>query len=135
MKRVVLNDHRVGPWVCERLGSRWDPSCGNVIGLERDGALIAGVVFDNFLGRSVSMHIASEGAHWLNRSFITACFAYPFKQLGVGKVIGPVDSTNEKARRFNEHLGFEVECLIKDAGREGDLLLFTMTRQQCRWVH
>jgi len=90
------------------------------------------VVYDHFNGRSICMHVAIEKP--VTRGYTRACFAYPFLQLGVEKVIGMVDSTNEDALRFDTKLGFTEEARIKDAGKYGDLVLLTMTRQQCRWI-
>jgi RimJ/RimL family protein N-acetyltransferase len=123
---------RVGRWVCERTNGTYDP-CSQAIGLERDGSLIAGVLFDHYNGRSIAMHVAGEG-NWLNRSFLRACFGYVFRQLRVNKVIGLVDSGNESARRFDEHLGFRLEATITGAGMTGDLLIYTMTADDCRWL-
>ena len=132
---VVLDRPRVvGPWVCERLGGAFDPENDAAIGLERDCSLIAGVVYDNFLGQSICMHVAAEGRHWLTRDFLRAAFFYPFETAGVHKVIGPVDSSNTQARRFDEHLGFVLEARLTGAARGGDLLLYSMTRQQCRFL-
>lgn len=106
---------------------------GQGIGLERDGDLIAGVLYDNFNGRSVCMHVAGVG-NWLNRGYLKRAFDYPFNQLKVGKLIGLVDSKNKAALRFDRHLGFVAEGIIKDAGRTGDLHILTMTREQCRYL-
>jgi RimJ/RimL family protein N-acetyltransferase len=92
------------------------------------------VVFDNYNGRSISMHVAGEGGHWMTRDYARACFGYAFGQLGVRKIIGLVDSTNEAAKRYDEHLGFRVEGVITDAGKHGDLLIYSMTPDQCRWL-
>jgi len=124
----------VGRWVCSRIGGSFDASSATAIGLERDGELIAGVVFDHFNGRSISMHVAGEGGHWMTRGYAKACFGYVFNQLKVKKVIGLVDSANLAARRYDEHLGFRLESVITDAGREGDLLIYTMTAGECRWL-
>jgi RimJ/RimL family protein N-acetyltransferase len=106
---------------------------GQGIGLDRDGELIAGVLYDNFNGKSVCMHVAGVG-NWLNRDFLRVCFDYPFNQMKVGKLIGLVDSGNAKALKFDRHLGFVSEALIKDAGKTGDLHILTMTREQCRFL-
>lgn len=100
----------------------------------KDGALIAGVLFDNFTGRSVQMHVAGTGKRWLTREFLNFCFRYPFEQLKVNKVVGLVDSTNAAALRFDLHLGFQQEAVIKDAGKVGDTIILTMTREQCRFL-
>lgn len=133
--RVVLDRSKVvGPWVCERLKARFDPDSDAAIGLERDGVLIAGAVFDNYRGASICVHVASEGSHWLTRDFLRAVFSYAFDTAAVHKVIGPVDSYNTQARRFDEHLGFVLEATLSGASTNGDLCLYTMTRQQCRFL-
>lgn len=135
MRRVVWDDPaRVGEWVCARLGTFFNPKECTAIGMEKDGTLIAGVMFDHFNGRSIAMHVAGTGGHWMTRDYARACFGYAFNQLKVGKIIGLVDSTNEQAIRYDQHLGFELEATVKDAAKHGDLLIFSMTRDQCRWI-
>ena len=133
MKRLVIgHDAFVGPWVCTRTGGEY--SGGVTIGMERDGVLVAGVLFDNFNGRSMAMHVAAEGASWLNRQYLSTAFAYAFRQMKVAKLIGLVDETNAAARRFDEHLGFRLEARITDAAPKGDLLIYSMTPAECRFL-
>lgn len=80
------------------------------------------------------MHVAGEGGHWMTRNFARVCFEYPFVKLGVKKILGFVDSDNEQARRYDERLGFVLEAVIKDASENGDLCVYSMTREQCRWI-
>lgn len=80
------------------------------------------------------MHVAGEGGCWITRELLRAVFNYPFRQLGVNKVLGFVDSTNKEAIRLDEHLGFQLEAVIKDAGPQGSLLLYSMTAEQCRYL-
>lgn len=121
-------------WTAERTGGSYYAGSGRGIGWERDGQLVAGVLYDNFNGRSVQMHVAAIGKSWMVREYLRTCFDYPFNQLKVNKVIGLVDSTNLDALRFDRHLGFVDEAVIKDAGKVGDLHVLTMTRQQCRFI-
>lgn len=134
MAIVFDRPDEVGRWTCERLGGVWNPESDNAIGIERNGSLIAGVVYDNFLGQSICMHVAAEGRHWLTREFLRAVFSFPFDQLRVHKVIGPVDSSNARACHLDEHLGFVPEAVITGAAKGGDLILYSMTRQQCRFL-
>lgn len=135
MKRIVFDEPaRVGWWVCERIGGEFNEKLAVAIGLESDGQLIAGVIFDNYLGRSIAMHVAGEGGHWMTRSFARACFGYAFKQLKVKKIIGFVDSGNAQARRYDEHLGFVLEHVITDAGKVADLCIYSMTPDRCRFL-
>lgn len=130
---IVTDKSWIGHWVCERTGGTFDPECCAAIGwMQDDGTLSAGTLYDQFNGRSICMHVAAVRS--VTRTFVKTCFDYAFNQLGVQKVIGMVDSTNDSALRFDLHLGFVEEARIKDAGKFGDLILLTMTRQQCRWI-
>jgi RimJ/RimL family protein N-acetyltransferase len=130
---MVFGEH-IARWVAERTGGMYFAGSGQGVGWLRNGELVAGVLFDNFTGQSVQMHVAADGKHWLSREFLRFCFRYPFEQMKVNKVIGLVDSTNEAALRFDQHLGFTQEAVIKDAGRKGDTIILTMTRDQCRFL-
>ena len=135
MARIVYDVERIGPWVCERAGGDWIAGRGTGIGLERDGVLVAGTLFEDFNGANVLMHVAAEpGRQWLNLTYLNTCFDYPFNQLGCRRVTGIVPSVNTDALRFDLHLGFEQEAVLKDAHPEGDLIVLRMTREQCRWI-
>lgn len=135
MRRLVYGqDWRVGPWVCARTGGTWSAVDSATIGMERDGELVAGVLFDHFNGRSIAMHVAGEGALWITRAYLRAAFGYAFVQLRVSKILGLVDERNERARRLDEHLGFHLEARIANAAPGGDLLIYSMTPAQCRYL-
>jgi RimJ/RimL family protein N-acetyltransferase len=114
---------------------RFDGMTG--IGLRKDGELVAGVIYEGFNGPNVWMHVAAvPGRSWLNRSYLTACFAYPFIQLGVERVSGYVYASNLDARRFDEHLGFEEEARLKGAAPDGgDVIIYVMWKEGCRYVN
>lgn len=131
---MIVTGEYVCEWVAPKTGGTYYAGSGQGIGWEKDGELVAGVIFDNCTGRSVQMHVAGIGKRWLVREYLKVCFDYPFRQLGVCKIIGIVDSTNADALRFDRHLGFVEEAVIKDAGKHGDLHILSMTRQQCRFI-
>jgi RimJ/RimL family protein N-acetyltransferase len=134
LKTIGGDPEVVGPWVMKRAGGSW--FSGNVaIGLWEDRELLAGVAFDSFNHASVCMHVAAvPGKRWLNKAYLRTCFDYPFKQLGVNKILGLVSSSNLEAQAFDEHLGFVLEATLKDAHPSGDLLIYTMTQDQCPWL-
>jgi RimJ/RimL family protein N-acetyltransferase len=135
LARIVYDAERIGPWVCERAGGTWIPGRGSAIGLERDGEIVAGVLYEDYNGANVVMHVASDGtAQWMTPEYLRQCFEYPFKQLGCKRVTGIVPSSNERALRFDERLGFRVEATLKAAHPDGDLIVLSMRRDQCRWL-
>lgn len=106
------------------------------IGLERDGQVIAAAIYEGFNGANIWVHLAAvDGRSWLNRDFLRAGFAYPFKVCGVQTLWGWVEARNADARRFDEHVGFkQVACLPGAAGDGGDVLVYAMRRQECRFL-
>lgn len=106
------------------------------LGLERDGELVAGVVYEGYNQHNVWMHVAAvPGRSWLNRNFLRYCFEYPFNELGCSRVSGYVEASNLDARRFDEHLGFKQEAVLKDAASDGgDVILYVMRREDCRFL-
>jgi RimJ/RimL family protein N-acetyltransferase len=113
---------------------RFDGMTG--IGLRKDGELVAGVIYEGFNGPNVWMLVAAvPGRSWLNRAYLTACFAYPFIQLGVERVSGYVYASNQDACRFDEHLGFKEEARLKGAAPDGgDVIIYVMWKKGCRYV-
>lgn len=137
MKTTIYGqEERIVPWVGQRVDEdRFGEDCV-ALGLEEDGELIAGVVFNWYTGASISMHVAAEpGRRWLNRDFLYRCFAYPFIQLNCNRVTGLVRVDNLDAQRFDEHLGFVKEGVIRQgADDKTDLILYGMLKSECRWL-
>lgn len=125
----------LGPFVCELTKSQWHPGTCTAIGcLKPDGSPWGAVLYERFNGSSVFVHVAGLPG-WCSRNVLKYIFDYPFNQLGVSKLIGFVDSSNLAARNFDAKIGFIPETTILGAGRGGsDLIVYTMTREQCRWL-
>lgn len=105
------------------------------LGLEKNGELVAGVLYESFNGVNVWMHVAVAPGARITRQYLHYCFYYPFVALGCKRLTGYVEASNEKARRFDEHLGFKPEAVLKGAARDGgDVILYVMHREDCRYV-
>lgn len=137
MKSVIYGqDERVAAWVASRVDvDSFGP--GTVaLGLEEDGNLIAGVAFNMYTKASICMHVAAEpGRRWMNRDFLWRSFAYPFIQLKCNRITGLVRMDNLDAQRFDEHLGFKREGLVRRGCVDGtDMILYGMLREECRFL-
>ncbi len=106
------------------------------IGLERDGKLVAGAVYEGFNGQNMWVHLAGlPGRSWLNREFLQAGFRYPFIQCGVQRLSGYVNASNTDARRFDEHVGFQEETRLRGAAPDGgDVIIYVMRKEDCRFL-
>lgn len=138
MKRIVWDQpDRVMHFVAARTGE----DCYRdftAIGLESGGELVAGVVFDRYTGPggSIFMHVASDGSRaWMTRAYLSACFRYPFLQERCRRITGLVRADNATAQRFDEHLGFKREGLIRQGCTDGtDMILYGMLVNECRFL-
>ena len=136
MKKVIYGrDFVISKWVGHRIDEDDFGPC-TAIGLEEDGNLIAGVVYNLYNGPSICMHVAAvPGKRWMTRDFLYRAFAYPFIQLGCRRVTGLVRVDNIEARRFDEHLGFVQEGVIRRGASDGtDMILYGMLKEECRWL-
>lgn len=98
------------------------------------GNLMGGVIFDDYTVGCIFMHQAAFHKNWLTGNMIWMVFDYPFNKLGVNKVAGVVNSNNKELLDFNLRLGFKEEARIKDAYADGDMIVLTMERSECRWL-
>ena len=136
--KVTLEQSDYYRWWCvDRIGVPYKPGDGMTVTLLKDDGTPAAVcLYTDFNSVNVFGSVAAEpGKHWLNRDFLWYCFRYPFIQMGVNRITSFVASTNEEAIRFDTHLGFTLEATLKGAHPDGDLLVMTMHKDQCRWLN
>lgn len=97
--------------------------------------LVAACWFEKWNGANMHMHIAAKpGRRWMSREFLRYVFHYPFNECGCKRVTGYVEASNLDARRFDEHIGFKLEATLKDAAPGGDMLVYVMFKDECRWL-
>lgn len=105
------------------------------LGLERDGELVAAVIFNLYSGADIAMHVAAvPGRRWMTRSFLRAVFHYVFVKCGCRRVSGWVPAKNLEAQRFDEHIGFKREGLMRHALPDDDVVVMGMLREECRFL-
>lgn len=123
-----------GEAIAKAIPRRFNPACDPVISNVIDGRLLGGVIYDGFTGSCVFIHQAGFTKHWLSRDMLWVAFDYPFNQLGVKKLCGTIPSTNPGLLAMNLKLGFQVEHAIEDGYPGGNMLILSMTRDECRWL-
>lgn len=100
-------------------------------------------VMTNFSPRNVDMQIAiSDGGKRMSRSgfsdIFNAAFGYVFDQLGAARVTGLVRAKNTVSRRFVEHLGFNLEGIMRESFEDDDLCVYGFLKKdfsEHRWYH
>lgn len=109
---------------------------GMVQTLDEDNAkLIAGVWYENFNGANMMMHVASDGSkEWMTREYLWYAFFYPFVECGCRRVTALIAASNVDSISFVDRVGFDKEATLKDAAVDGDMLVYRMFRQDCKWL-
>lgn len=74
------------------------------MGIERDGEIVAGVVFNCFSGHDVHVTVAGEGFH---RGFLRAVGRYVFDQLGALRI--SITTEQEHVIDIAKRLGAQTE--------------------------
>lgn len=130
--RDIVAGHEVGRWVYERIGGIYHPEASASIGLQREGKIVAGVVFYNWNGQSAMASIAADAP--LSRGFLGAIFRYPFVFGGLGQIVVTVVGNNLKSLRLAARMGFKEQARLPDAHPSGDLIFMVLRREDCRFL-
>jgi RimJ/RimL family protein N-acetyltransferase len=128
----IVQGDAVGHWVAARVQGKYFEEGSQAIGLERDGQIIAGVIYENWNQASIVCHIAIEGR--MTKGYLKAIFAYPFEFCKVKKIIVPVVSNHAKSLKLVTKMGFVEEARLKDAAPDGDIIFLTLAREKCRFL-
>lgn len=128
---LVIGDEAVA-WVALQTNEYGKFGAATGIGWERGGKLIAGVAYSDYNGPNCCTHIAITGV--MSREFLWSIFDYPFNQLKVQRITGLVGEGNQKSRNLCLKLGFTEEARLHGAHQTGDLIVFKMTRNECKWL-
>lgn len=105
-----------------------------IVAVVNSGLPVGAVLYTNFRITSMEMACAGEPG-WLTAGNLRSIFSYPFGQMGCFSVITTVMRANDKARKFNRDLGFrELGMIPSGVARDGDMLIYLMTKPECRWI-
>jgi RimJ/RimL family protein N-acetyltransferase len=135
MRRILFDrSDEVMRFVARLTGETHYDNC-STIGLEKNGKIVAGVVYQGHNGPSVLMHFALEGSHVITPAFVCAVFMYPFQVLRCHRITGLVRTDNMDAQALDENLGFVREGLMRQAaGDRTDFILYGMLQRECRFL-
>lgn len=130
-----MYDTRVIEFVEERIGGKVHGPC-TAVGMEEDGRIIAGAIYERCNGHNVFLHGASDGSkQWASRALLRAVAEHAFVTLGVPRMTTMVAATNADALRFDLKFGFREEGRMKNAAHDGsDLIVLVMWRDECKWL-
>lgn len=121
---VYDSPHYVCSWLAEQMGNR-PGAVYAALGYERDGQLVAGVVFDMVTKTNVFVHIASV-AEMFPGELLAAVARYVFVQNKLRRMTFVVKDTNTPCVKLIEKLGATCEGVLKGAHEDGDLFIYAL---------
>lgn len=137
MRLLFGQDEIVARWVAQHIPTMQDNlSFGpcTAIGVvdERDNPL-AGVVFSNYRPeyRSIEISCAAVSSRWLTKRIASLLLAYPFAQLGVGRLSATTPRTSgTSASQFLRKFGFRQEGVIRRGLGDDDALVWGLLSEE-----
>ena len=103
------------------------------IGYEKDGVIIAGTAFENFNKNNMFGHQRIDKSP--SRQYWYEVANYIFNYCDCKRFTATIEQDNLKAICLNKKIGFEIEATLKDAGRNGDLLIMVLWRSKCHMLN
>lgn len=133
MKRIVT-DFRVVAFVESQIGKIRVPC--TAVGLEDNGVIIAGAIYERFNGHNVFFHGCSDSTkRWATPGFIRALMHHPFVSIGAPRMTTIVAASNHQALAFDDALGFREEGRLAQAAHDGsDAIYLTIWKHECKWL-
>lgn len=123
-----------GMAIAAKAGAIYNAAVDKCVARVEHGELYGGVIFGQYTGSSMAIHMAGFRQNWCNRDMVWVAFHYPFVQLGVTKLFGQVGLHRPEVIKIDLQLGFKQEAIIKDVYPEGDMMLLSMYRDDCKWL-
>ena len=127
---MIVADDRVARFVSDRLGFTLCPPF-TTMGIERDGEIIGGVLFNQFEGADVHFTAAGEG--W-TRGFYQAVGEYVFRTLGCERMTATTAS--EQVAKLAEKLGGKREGVLRSHfGPGNDAIIVGILRDEYLYLN
>lgn len=107
-----------------------------VLGYLQDREILGAWMFERYTGVTGSLvaHWAATGVGWLRPDMLRLAAIYIYDQLGVNVVWGEVRRSDSYTRKVNEKLGFRKVAILEGYFPDDDLVIYSLTRQECRWL-
>lgn len=133
--RHILVDDQMLEWIARRIpamGAGYEWQKARAIGLVAKGKIIAGMAIHTFLPhyKSCELTFAADSPLWATRQSIGAMIKWPFIQLGCDRVMCVIASSNKRAIRINEGLGFKLEGTCRRGCLPDDALIYGLLREE-----
>lgn len=130
---MIVAHPNLRPYAEHKLGIALSDNAQFVGRLRENGEIWGVTAFDHFSTYDCEIFMCGEPGFG-SRPLIKATFAYPFLQLGKGRVTARVDAADEHTLSIDKRLGFKEEGRLRMALGDRDIIVLGMLRDECRWL-
>jgi len=139
---LVLDDKkRVGSWVGKKANSPGGYSGGyQAVGVkDKDNNLVGGMVFTQYTGYSVEIHLRVDSPRYVPINFYRYVFQYGYIWMGCERGWCEVAASNKRCHKLLEGMYFKREGvarknLLLPSGDLVDSIIFSCLRQECKLI-
>lgn len=105
------------------------------VGWAEENKIKMAVCLNHFMGHMCEIHVAmAKGYTHTPKAMLREVFQLAFDGMKRRALVGVVEEGNEKALRYDKHLGFVEKTRFEGmAANGGDIVILTMTPEQCRY--
>ena len=123
----------VGQWVAKQVHQTGSWGDFYAMGVAVNGELVAGVVLNNYNMANATCHIAIAKPTKLLPKLFQAVCDYSFRQCGLKRLTGMVPTDEPDIIKFDKHLGFEEEFVMKHGAPGADMMVLVLWPDNCCW--
>ena len=109
-----------------------------ISGFVEDEEILGVIVFSDYDGNNIFIHLALDDPRVCQRRFIKLMFDYCFNQAGCNRVTATCDNNYDRIKKLIEGVGFEKEGVLKSMMKIKDdyvdAAVYGMLKENCRWV-
>lgn len=133
MRLISEPKELIGRYVAAKQGRTADWGLYTAFGaINSDDELVAGIVFNGYTPPSIMMHIAADR---MTPGLIATAMHYAFIKSGCKRITGIIEQNNEKSCRFARSLGANLEGIMRDASKNGNLCIYGLLRNDAqKWL-
>jgi hypothetical protein len=131
---IRIGDERHGRLIAMAACVGYDPETDKTFSrVDSDGCFLGGFVLTDYTGSTMTDHMAGVG-NWCSPQLMWVIFDYQFEQCSLKKVMCTVSSHRRNVVDLVTRAGFRHEYSIEDGVPEGQMHLFSMSKDQCKWL-
>lgn len=121
-------------WLCAKIGCKPFSFPYRTIALKDDNGYCAVSVLERVSKDGAHIHVAARNGYAMTPRFFVQVFYEAFIRLDLPRLTGLVPISNTRALRFDRHLGFVTEGLMRKACNGEDLVILGMVKDECRYI-